>query len=71
MRSRAAEVAPNTTDGIWHSDERFFRRGGNGEWQEYFAYAEYRRYNDRINQLGAPDMLAWAHEGRRGCDPES
>ncbi|MHA7652305.1 sulfotransferase domain-containing protein [Mycobacterium sp. ML4] len=70
MRSRAAEVAPNTTDGIWRSDEQFFRRGGNGEWQEYFTYHEYRRYNHRINQLGAPDMLAWAHEGRRGCDPD-
>ncbi|EUA90730.1 glycolipid sulfotransferase domain protein [Mycobacterium ulcerans str. Harvey] len=29
----------------------------------------YRRYYDRINQLAAPDLLAWAHEGRRGCDP--
>nr|WP_172827297.1 sulfotransferase domain-containing protein [Mycobacterium asiaticum] len=70
MRSRAVQVAPNTTDGIWYSDAQFFRRGGNGEWQEYFSYAEYRRYNHRINQLGAPDLLAWAHEGRRGCDPE-
>lgn len=33
MRSRASEIAPNTTDGIWHSDERFFRRGGSGDWQ--------------------------------------
>ncbi|CKP03284.1 glycolipid sulfotransferase [Mycobacterium tuberculosis] len=34
MRSRASEIAPNTTDGIWHSDERFFRRGGSGDWQQ-------------------------------------
>ena len=69
MRSRAADVAPNTTDGIWHSNERFFRNGGCGEWQHYFGPAEYRRYNDRINQLAPPDLLAWAHEGRRGWDP--
>lgn len=69
MRSRASEIAPNTTDGIWHSDEQFFRRGGSGEWQEYFGIAEYRRYNHRINQLGPPDLLAWAHEGRLGCPP--
>ncbi len=68
MRSRAAEVAPNTTDGIWRSNERFFRKGGCGEWQHYFGHAEYRRYNDRINRLAAPDLLSWAHEGRRGCD---
>lgn len=67
MRSRAAEVAPNTTDGIWQSDERFFRRGGNGEWQQYFGYREYRRYNDRINQLAPVDLLTWAHEGRRAA----
>jgi hypothetical protein len=69
MRARASEIAPNATDGIWRSDERFFRRGGSGEWQQYFGYPEYRRYNDRINQLAPPDLLAWAHEGRRGCDP--
>ncbi|KZS56695.1 sulfotransferase [Mycobacterium ostraviense] len=69
MRSRAAEIAPNTTDGIWHSEEQFFRRGRSGDWQQYFTHDEHRRYNHRINQLAPPDLLAWAHEGRRGCDP--
>lgn len=69
MRARASEIAPNTTDGIWHSDEQFFRRGSSGEWQEYFTVEEYRRYNHRINQLGHPDLLAWVHEGRAGCAP--
>ncbi|CAM3181253.1 sulfotransferase [Mycobacterium intermedium] len=69
MRSRAAQYAPNTTDGIWHSDEQFFRHGRSGEWQEYFTVDEYRRYNHRINQLARPDLLAWVHEGRAGCSP--
>ncbi|WP_234775756.1 sulfotransferase domain-containing protein, partial [Mycobacterium tuberculosis] len=69
MRSRASEIAPNTTDGIWHSDERFFRRGGSGDWQQFFTEAEHLRYYHRINQLAPPDLLAWAHEGRRGYDP--
>lgn len=68
MRSRAEEVAPNTTDGMWHSNERFFRNGAAGSGNTT-GPAEYRRYNDRINQLAPPDLLAWAHEGRRGCDP--
>jgi hypothetical protein len=69
MRTRAAEVAPNTTDGIWRSDEGFFRSGRVGEWQDIFTEAEHRRYYDRINQLAPADLLAWAHEGRRGHDP--
>lgn len=69
MRSRAAEIAPNTTDGIWHSEEGFFRRGGCGEWQQYLTPDDHRRYYHRINQLAAPELLAWAHEGRRGYDP--
>lgn len=73
---RAAEIgllvlATSTgfTDGIWHSDERFFRRGGSGDWQQFFTEAEHLRYYHRINQLAPPDLLAWAHEGRRGYDP--
>jgi Sulfotransferase domain len=69
MRARAYEFAPNSTEGMWHSDERFFRAGARGEWLEFFNERVYRRYYDRINQLAPPDLLAWAHEGRQGCDP--
>jgi len=69
MRARATEFAPNSTEGVWRSDERFFRAGGRGEWQEFFTEAVYRRYVHRINLLASSDLLAWAHEGRQGCDP--
>ncbi len=69
MRARASDLVPESTEGIWRSNERFFRAGGRGEWQEFFTERVYRRYYDRINQLAPPDLLAWAHEGRRGCDP--
>lgn len=69
MKTRAADFAPNATEGIWHSDERFFRSGRSGEWQDIFTEVEHRRYYHRINTLAAPDLLAWAHEGRRGRDP--
>jgi hypothetical protein len=70
MRARASDLAPESTEGIWRSNERFFRSGGRGEWQEFFTERVYRRYYDRINQLAPPDLLAWAHEGRLGCDPD-
>jgi hypothetical protein len=69
MRARASEFAPNSIDGIWRSDERFFRAGGRGEWREIFTEAEHLRYNHRAAQLAPRDLLAWAHEGRRGHDP--
>ena len=69
MRARAFELAPDSTEGVWHSNERFFRAGGRGEWREFFTEAAYRRYDYRTAQLAAPDVLAWAHEGRRGQDP--
>ncbi len=69
MRARASEFAPNATDGIWRSNERFFRAGGRGEWREIFTAVEDRRYIHRASQLAPRDLLAWAHEGRRGHDP--
>ena len=69
MRSRAFEFAPNTTDGIWKDNERFFRAGRGGDWDALFTQAEHFRYRHRINELAPGDVLAWAHEGRRGCDP--
>ncbi|MCV7097259.1 sulfotransferase domain-containing protein [Mycobacterium kubicae] len=69
MRAHASALAPEATEGIWRSNEQFFRAGSRGEWRHFFDDAVYRRYYDRINQLAPPDLLAWAHEGRQGCDP--
>ncbi len=74
MRARASELAPRATGGIRPRDERlrnepFFRAGGCGEWWEIFTEAEHGRYPDRAAELGGPDLLAWAHEGRGGHDP--
>ena len=69
MRARASELAPNSTDGIWRSNERFFRSGSRGEWQNFFTEFEDRRYQHRASQLATPDLLAWAHAGRLGYDP--
>jgi hypothetical protein len=45
--------------------------GGRGEWREFFTEAVYRRYNDRAAQFAPADLLAWAHEGCQGCDPDN
>lgn len=71
MRARAADFAPNTTEGIWRDNERFFRAGGRGEWQEFFTEAEHRRYHHVCSDLVAADLGAWVHGGRRGCDPDT
>jgi hypothetical protein len=71
MRARASDLAPNTTDGIWRSDERFFRAGGRGEWREIFTEAEHRRYGHRVAELAPRDLLAWAHGGRLAYDPDN
>jgi aryl sulfotransferase len=71
MRARDSELAPKATDGIWEKNEPFFRAGGRGEWREVFTEAEHRRYPERAARLAGPDLLAWAHQGRRGWDPET
>jgi aryl sulfotransferase len=71
MRARDAELAPRADAGVWERNEPFFRAGGRGEWQEIFTEAEHRRYPERAAQLAGPDLLDWAHQGRRGWDPET
>jgi aryl sulfotransferase len=76
MRARAPELAPEAPHGLpprheRPSDDPFFRAGGRGEWREIFTEAERVRYPDRAAELAQPDLLAWAHEGRRGHDPEA
>ncbi|MBW0016911.1 MAG: sulfotransferase domain-containing protein [Mycobacterium sp.] len=71
MKARAVDMAPNTTDGIWHSQDRFFRAGRSGEWREIFTDDQRKRYIHRIEKLGPTELLAWAHDGRQGCDPDT
>jgi hypothetical protein len=66
MRSRAGDLAPDAGDGVWHSNERFFRAGGRGEWREIFDERAYWRYHARAAELAPLDLLAWAHDGRCG-----
>lgn len=69
MRARASQFAPNSTDGFWRNDEHFFRSGGLGEWRNIFTEIEQQRYTHRSAELAPRDLLHWANEGRRGCDP--
>lgn len=72
MRSQAADFAPNSVDGLLLSNERFFRAGSVGGWRQHFTEQEKMRYLHRIHQLRPPpDMMAWGHDGRRGCDPDA
>ncbi len=55
MRSRVNR--PNTTDGIWHSDERFFR-GAGGRLGSSSSPAEHCATTTASTGLAPPDLLA-------------
>jgi aryl sulfotransferase len=63
MKARAAELAPNSDQGLWHSTEDFFHRGVSGQWRELLDDADLDRYWARVNELVAPDVATWAHNG--------
>jgi hypothetical protein len=72
MRERAADVAPNASQGNWKDVRAFFRSGGTGEWRERVSAAELAAYEARVAELVGPDLAAWAHGGRlaSGVDPK-
>jgi hypothetical protein len=71
MRERAADVAPNASQGQWKDVRAFFRRGGTGEWRTHLAAADLAAYEARVAALVGPELAAWAHDGRlaSGIDP--
>ncbi len=69
MRARTSELAPEAGKAVGRRDDPFFRVGGRGTWRDIVTEAEHRRYNQRAAELALPDLLDWAHEGRRGGDP--
>jgi hypothetical protein len=72
MRERAADDAPNASQGTWKDVRAFFRSGGSGEWRARLSAADLAAYEARVAQLVGPDLAAWAHGGRlaSGVDPE-
>ena len=63
MKSRADDLAPGREKGLWRDHREFFHRGRNGQWRDLLDDAGLRRYEQRVAQLVAPDLAAWAHEG--------
>jgi aryl sulfotransferase len=61
MRSRADDLAPNTTEGLWHDNRKFFNRGTSGQWREFLDDADQQRYRRRVAELVGPDLAAWVH----------
>jgi hypothetical protein len=63
MRARADELTPESSSGIWHSNQQFFNKGTVGEWKRLLTAADLDRYWQRVDALASPDVVAWAHAG--------
>src|SRR3954453_12087494 len=59
MRNRAADLAPQVTDGFWQEDARFFHVGGSEQWRAFFDDADQERYEKLLNALASPELVAW------------
>lgn len=61
MRERAGEVMPNSDDGIFVDSAHFFFKGGSGQWRSVLDEDCLRRYDERVGELAAPELVAWLH----------
>lgn len=64
MRADADVRAPNSTTGLFKSNEQFFARGRLGEWRDVFTADDLDAYGRRLAEL-VPDeeLRAWLHTG--------
>jgi hypothetical protein len=67
MSARAEQLAPESTKHTWHDTQRFFRAGTSGQWRDVFTAEDLQRYDERLDELSAPDLVAWATYGGRGA----
>ncbi len=63
MKARASEVAPNSTESIWHDKSRFFNKGTSGQWRDFLDEDGVARYAKRIDELTDPALSDWLHRG--------
>jgi hypothetical protein len=60
MRSRSAEITPNTL-GVLKDDRVFFRSGRSGTGRELLDADELAAYERRVASLLPPEVVAWLH----------
>jgi hypothetical protein len=63
MQSRADEVVPNASQGLWNDTSRFLRAGGRGEWRSWVTTEDATRYRQRVEALVSTDLADWVHAG--------
>lgn len=61
MKQRAAELAPESTIGLWQDPNRFFNRGESGAWRDVLTDDDLARYDERVAELVEPELAAWLH----------
>jgi hypothetical protein len=60
MRARADRVTPNAL-GVLKDNRAFFRSGRSGTGRAVLTAGELARYEARVDDLAAPDVVAWLH----------
>jgi hypothetical protein len=63
MKSRAGDLAPGGRRNHWLDVDRFFHRGGTGQWQDRVEGDGLARYDAVVEALIPADLAAWTHGG--------
>ena len=63
MRDNAAQFTPHANDGLWKSNEDFFKKGVGGQWRDVLNDVDLAIYDERLSTLLSADDIAWLHHG--------
>ena len=63
MRDNAEQFTPHADDGLWKSNEDFFKKGVGGQWRDVLNDEDLAIYDERLSTLLLADDIAWLHHG--------
>ena len=58
---RDARLVPESRQGLWRDNQRFFNRGVSRQWVDVLDDADLQEYAVRVTKLAPPDLLEWVH----------
>ncbi len=61
MKSRSAQLVPDSSHGLWVDTDQFFHQGTSGRWRSVLDADAQQRYADAIGAFAAPELVAWLH----------